>query len=68
MVPDEKREVDKKLIVYCSFGKNSVSVTQELELQGHEAHNLKSGCKAWLLKYCEELSAEEQSALWMQIM
>lgn len=50
---------NKKIIVYCSVGKNSVPVAQELELQGYEAYSLKEGYKSWLLKHCEELSGEE---------
>lgn len=49
----------KKLIVYCSFGENGVPVAEELEAQGYETYSLKQGYKAWLMKYCEELSVEE---------
>lgn len=57
--PPSKLPTDKKLIIYCSFGKKSGPVVQELELLGYEAYSLKNGYKTWLLKYCKELSEEE---------
>lgn len=57
-LPDRLPE-GKKLIVYCSFGENSVPAAENLEAQGYEAYSLKQGYKAWLMKYCEELSEEE---------
>lgn len=50
---------DKKLILYCSIGENSLSVAERLSEQGYEAYSLQSGYRAWLLKYYNKLDADE---------
>ncbi|MDE6698968.1 MAG: molybdopterin-synthase adenylyltransferase MoeB [Lachnospiraceae bacterium] len=50
---------NKKLIVYCSYGENSIVLADKLKQQGFEAYNLAGGYREWLLHNFEELSAEE---------
>lgn len=50
---------DKKLIVYCTYGKKSIVTTENLIQKGFEAYNLSGGYREWLLQHFEELSAEE---------
>lgn len=49
----------QKLIVYCSYGENSIEVTEQFIQKGYEAYNLKGGYREWLLQHFEELSPEE---------
>lgn len=55
----ERLPVDKKWVIYCSIGENSISVAEELQEQGFDAYSLKDGFRSWLLDYSEELKAEE---------
>lgn len=60
--PEQSAEIlpkDKKLILYCSIGENSVAVAQDLRSQGYDAYSLKDGYRAWLIRCCEELSPTE---------
>lgn len=50
---------DKKLIVYCTYGENSIAVTEKLRQRGFDACNLSGGYREWLLHHFEELSPEE---------
>ena len=50
---------NKKLIIYCSIGENSVSVAQELQKKGYEAYSLKDGFRSWLIKSYDELTPLE---------
>ncbi|MBQ9814579.1 MAG: molybdopterin-synthase adenylyltransferase MoeB [Lachnospiraceae bacterium] len=50
---------DKKLIVYCSIGENSIEAAEELIEQGFEAYSLKRGFREWLLTQYKGLSSEE---------
>lgn len=50
---------DKKLIIYCSIGENSIDVAEKLQMQGYKTHSLENGYRAWLLKHSEELSQDE---------
>lgn len=50
---------DKKLILYCGIGENSVPAAQNLRQLGYEAYSLKQGYRAWLKQCCEDLSSEE---------
>lgn len=50
---------NKKLIVYCSYGENSIAVAEKLNKKGFEAYNLTGGYREWLLHNFEELSADE---------
>lgn len=52
---------DKKLIVYCSIGEQSLPVVEKLQEQGYEAYSLQDGYKAWLLKHYDKdkLSTDE---------
>ncbi len=50
---------DKKLIVYCTYGENSVFPTEILAQRGFDAYDLSGGYREWLLFCFEELSEEE---------
>ncbi len=50
---------DKKLIVYCTYGEQSVAAVQKLERRGFCAYNLSGGYREWLLHHFGELSEEE---------
>jgi Dinucleotide-utilizing enzymes involved in molybdopterin and thiamine biosynthesis family 2 len=49
----------KKLIVYCTYGKESIKQTEKLNLKGFEAYNLSGGYREWLLCEFGELNGEE---------
>lgn len=50
---------DKKVILYCTYGEQSIAPVQKLNRSGFEAYNLAGGYREWLLHYFEELSEEE---------
>ncbi|MDE6232455.1 MAG: molybdopterin-synthase adenylyltransferase MoeB [Lachnospiraceae bacterium] len=50
---------NKILIVYCSYGEQSISATKKLRQNGYHAYNLSGGYREWLLHNMEELSEEE---------
>jgi molybdopterin/thiamine biosynthesis adenylyltransferase/rhodanese-related sulfurtransferase len=39
---------DKPCVVYCTYGKNSISVAEQLREYGFDAHSLEGGYSAWL--------------------
>lgn len=50
---------DKKLIIYCSIGENSVSAAEDLRQKGYDAYSLRNGYRSWLMKCCEDLTPSE---------
>lgn len=50
---------NKKIIVYCTLGENSISYVEKLRKQGFEAYNLTGGYKAWLEYNFNGLDSEE---------
>ncbi|MCR5836452.1 MAG: ATPase [Lachnospiraceae bacterium] len=53
-----KLSKDKKIIVYCQRGENSIKIAERLNDFGFDAYNLKGGFNSFLL---ESLSKEEES-------
>lgn len=56
-IPDiRKAELpkDKKLILFCMHGTQSVDIAEELYEKGYDAYSLKDGYGAWLRKYCDK--------------
>ena len=51
---DERVPHDKKLVICCSRGKNSVDVAEYLEEKGFDAVSLKGGYISWLLDAMKE--------------
>lgn len=45
---------DKKLILFCMHGTQSLPLADELYEKGYDAYSLKDGYGAWLKKYCEK--------------
>lgn len=58
---------DKKLIVYCAYGKNSERVVDKLNNQGYEAYELAEGYRAWLINEFDSLSPDETNRYDRQI-
>ena len=58
---------NKKLIVYCTYGKNSISFVEKLKMRGFDAYNLYGGYREWLIYNSEELDHEEISRYDRQI-
>lgn len=50
---------NKRIIVYCTYGENSVPFVKKLRTLGHDAYNLSGGYREWLIHNSEELSDEE---------
>lgn len=50
---------NKKIIVYCTYGRNSIPLIEKLKQRGFDAYNLSGGYREWLLHNSEELSDEE---------
>ena len=64
VLPDEisgndKIDFNKKLVICCSRGTNSVEVAEQLCEEGFDAVSLKGGYIAWLLDYMEHQKNEE---------
>ena len=55
----EKTDREKKLVICCSRGKNSVEVAESLREQGFDAVSLEGGYAAWLLNYFQEQEQAE---------
>lgn len=45
---------DKKLILFCMHGNQSVGLADELYETGYDAYSLENGYGAWLRKYCDK--------------
>lgn len=58
---------NKKLIVYCTYGKNSIPFVEKLKMRGFDAYNLSGGYREWLINNSEELDYEEISRYDRQI-
>lgn len=50
---------NKKLIVYCSIGTNSIAFVEKFRNMGFSAYNLLGGFKEWLLHNANELNRSE---------
>lgn len=50
---------NKKIIVYCTYGRNSLLLVEKLKQRGFDAYNLSGGYREWLIHNFEELSEEE---------
>ncbi|MBD5159311.1 MAG: molybdopterin-synthase adenylyltransferase MoeB [Ruminococcus sp.] len=50
---------NKKIIVYCTYGKNSIPFVEKLKKCGYDAYNLSGGYREWLIHNFYELSDEE---------
>lgn len=50
---------NKKFIVYCTYGKNSIPFVEKLKMRGFDAYNLSGGYREWLINNSEELDCEE---------
>ncbi|MDE5583089.1 MAG: molybdopterin-synthase adenylyltransferase MoeB [Ruminococcus sp.] len=50
---------NKKIIVYCTYGKNSIPLVEKLKKRGYDVYNLSGGYREWLIHNSEELSNEE---------
>lgn len=50
---------NRKIIVYCTYGENSVTYVKKLRKLGYDAYNLSGGYREWLIHNSEELSDEE---------
>lgn len=50
---------NKRIIVYCTYGENSIPLVEKLKKRGHDAYNLSGGYREWLIYNSEELSDEE---------
>lgn len=50
---------NKKLIVYCSIGTNSIAFVEKFRNMGFSAYNLSGGFKEWLLHNANELNRSE---------
>ena len=64
VLPDEisnsdKIDFNKKLVICCNRGTNSVEVADRLCEEGYDAVSLKGGYIAWLLDYMEHQKNEE---------
>lgn len=55
----KEKHIDKKIIVYCMYGEQSLAVVDELILQGFDAYNLEGGYRTWLLEHTMTLSQDE---------
>lgn len=58
---------DKKLILYCSIGTNSIAFVEEFRNKGFSAYNLSGGFREWLLHNLNDLSQLEISRYERQI-
>lgn len=52
---------DKKLILYCSIGTNSIAFVEKFRNKGFSAYNLAGGFREWLLHNLNDLSQSEIS-------
>ena len=50
---------NKRIIVYCTYGENSIPLVEKLKKRGYDAYNLSGGYREWLIHNSEELSDEE---------
>lgn len=50
---------NKKIIVYCTLGENSIAFVEKLRKRGFDAYNLSGGYREWLIHNYEEFSDEE---------
>ena len=50
---------NKKIIVYCTYDKNSIPLVEKLKELGYDAYNLSGGYSEWLIHNFDELSDEE---------
>lgn len=50
---------NKRIIVYCTYGENSIPLVGKLKKSGYDAYNLSGGYREWLVHHSEELSNEE---------
>lgn len=50
---------NKRIIVYCTYGENSITLVEKLKKRGYDAYNLSGGYREWLIHNSEELSNEE---------
>ena len=50
---------NKRIIVYCTYGENSIPLVGKLKKRGYDAYNLSGGYREWLIHNSEELSNEE---------
>lgn len=50
---------NKKIIVYCTYGENSIPLVDNLKKRRYDAYNLSGGYREWLIHNSEELSDEE---------
>ena len=58
---------DKKLILYCSIGTNSIVFVEKFRNKGFSAYNLSGGFREWLLHNLNDLSQSEISRYERQI-
>ncbi|MCH5304840.1 MAG: ATPase, partial [Ruminococcus sp.] len=49
----EKLPKDKKLVLFCMRGNQSIELAEELREMGFDAYSLKDGYGSWLRKYCD---------------
>ena len=52
-------DATKKYVVYCTYGKNSKPIADELRDKGYDAYNLEGGFRAWLLAYATGYDEDE---------
>lgn len=50
---------NKMIIVYCTYGENSIPLVGKLKKRGYDAYNLSGGYREWLIHNSQELSDEE---------
>lgn len=58
---------NKKIIVYCALGENSIEFAEKLRKRGFEAYNLAGGYRVWLEYNSAELDSEETDRYSRQI-
>ena len=55
----DKLPKDKAIIIYCTIGRESIKIAENLREKGYDAYSLSGGYMAWLKENFEKLSDEE---------
>lgn len=63
----DKLPKDKKIILYCTIGRESIELAENLRKKGYNAYSLSGGYMAWLADNFEEFSDEEMKRYDRQI-
>ena len=63
----DKLPKDKKIILYCTIGRESIELAENLREKGYNAYSLSGGYMAWLADNFKEFSDEEMKRYDRQI-